>query len=994
MPSQLICRVRPCDKPSPHVSVNVAAARVEVVPEKGHPGEPLRFDRVLESDDQEALFELLSPSVHGCLQGHSTTIVAYGGPQSGKSYALSGFFMHSPLHGLAPRAIQLVLETLERTSSVAPIIETCFFDIQQDVVCDLLPRNCPRISMKESPQPPYVILDPNLTRHRCDGSDGYGGLLDTFFTGIEHRRKGAHTCFQISFLHQGGQQLSHLRFIEMAWPRSQIGTQSGGFTSAVPTPTKSSSPPAPAQGRAAAVLEQVIQSKLLGSPCSLYRSSPLVTLLKPCIERASALQFIYCLRLEQSQMPYLMLAVPLLTKLHLWMGKAGPPVVPDGRPAAKHTPPTVPPLRLGNSSTPVVSVRPPSEDLSMSFEDSMCTTATSVTSDSNGSPRQTGGSLSCPAPIYVPPFVPPVALPIQPPAAATTALPPAQPSANQVMVSGEEQVSAQDLRTLQECGELLEVKQRSVEMLRTDAVRSVAVLDDLGHVLDQLRGARESTRNEGPNEKETNLRMLYENVSRSLQRTTDELERIHDDINVLAQFCRGGVIPPIYDAYNATQEDVQKLLQHSASQSGLMTGTTEEPCTTPSLVGATAPSSHSNQASPQAAVTRLDSRASAASGASGNTEASRVRAPSAHGGEVLIPQLPLGRLSQHPQVPVQVAGPPPSTAATYVAHHSGRALSSSSASSSLSGLANVARDCGSIQAPATPPLAVAHNCSPVPFPARSLSHNASASTLSQTPPVPLQALPTHSSSFTPSSSSASGQKLAGWQFGTQVAVVRNGTSVAPAHCLVRGPARNSPEADDADESQTNGTPARPEIQRACSAFRLASMQMLRPSGEQAAGHDRSEGSRVRKSHSTTSLRSVGLRSAAAPPASAPSQGDATNPVPGVSPIRSTVNNVNASSATVPSHGPSHGACSPQYPPKRAILTATRHAQARPPGTRNTTPAPRVVAPVLAEERRVRSAAQCGVSHSPSPMMLGRNVSTENLRDRPPSSKAPPSKASA
>lgn len=531
-------------------------------------------------------------------------------------------------------------------------------------------------------------------------------------------------------------------------------------------------------------------------------------------------------------------------------------------------------------------------------------------------------------------------------------------------------------------------------MLRTDAVRSVAVLDDLGHVLDQLRGARESTRNEGPNEKETNLRMLYEKVSRSLQRTTDELERIHDDINVLAQFCRGGVIPPIYDAYNATQEDVQKLLQHSASQSGLMTGTTEEPCTTPSLVGATAPSSHSNQASPQAAVARLDSRASAASGTSGNTEASRVRAPSAHGGEVLIPQLPLGRLSQHPQVPVQVAGPPPSTAATYVAHHSGRALSSSSASSSLSGLANVARDCGSIQAPATPPLAVAHNCSPVPFPARSLSHNASASTLSQTPPVPLQALPTHSSSFTPSSSSASCQKLAGWQFGTQVAVVRNGTSVAPAHCLVRGPARNSPEADDADESQTNGTPARPEIQRACSAFRLASMQMLRPSGEQAAGHDRSEGSRVRKSHSTTSLRSVGLRSAAAPPASAPSQGDATNPVPGVSPIRSSVNNVNASSATVPSHGPSHGACSPQYPPKRAILTATRHAQARPPGTRNTTPAPRVVAPVLAEERRVRSAAQCGVSHSPSPMMLGRNVSTENLRDRPPSSKAPPSKASA
>merc|ERR1740120_360290 len=91
------------------------------------------------------------------------------------------------------------------------------------------------------------------------------------------------------------------------------------------------------------------------------------------------------------------------------------------------------------------------------------------------------------------------------------------------------------------------------------------VLRDLDGTLGQLRVQREA-QDDGPNERETNLKILYEKVYRSLQRTTEEIRKVHDDIEVLSQFCGGGAVPAVYDSYNVTEEDVDKMLDHLKEQ--------------------------------------------------------------------------------------------------------------------------------------------------------------------------------------------------------------------------------------------------------------------------------------------------------------------------------------------------------------------------------------------------------------------------------------------
>merc|ERR1719502_2415289 len=131
--SQLICRMRPCDRPSPLISFSEEEAKVEVAPEKGQPGEALLFDHVLNHwqgpGEQETLFQLLRPAITAALEGQSSTIVTFGGPQSGKTYAISGFFTHTRLHGLAPRAIQLIMDCVEKDAANSPVIEASFFEI-------------------------------------------------------------------------------------------------------------------------------------------------------------------------------------------------------------------------------------------------------------------------------------------------------------------------------------------------------------------------------------------------------------------------------------------------------------------------------------------------------------------------------------------------------------------------------------------------------------------------------------------------------------------------------------------------------------------------------------------------------------------------------------------------------------------------------------------------------------------------------------------------
>ncbi|CAE7550346.1 Kifc2, partial [Symbiodinium natans] len=133
--SQLLCRVRPSDKPGAFVHVSEKEARVEV--SQGSAATAVNFDKVYadsQSEDQQEFFRRLQPAVLSCLSGSSCTILAHGGPQSGKSYALSGLFTSGELHGIAPRAIQSITEEMERMGDSAPAVEASFFELQQDAL--------------------------------------------------------------------------------------------------------------------------------------------------------------------------------------------------------------------------------------------------------------------------------------------------------------------------------------------------------------------------------------------------------------------------------------------------------------------------------------------------------------------------------------------------------------------------------------------------------------------------------------------------------------------------------------------------------------------------------------------------------------------------------------------------------------------------------------------------------------------------------------------
>ncbi|CAJ1438604.1 unnamed protein product, partial [Effrenium voratum] len=71
--------------------------------------------------------------------------------------------------------------------------------------------------------------------------------------------------------------------------------------------------------------------------------------------------------------------------------------------------------------------------------------------------------------------------------------------------------------------------------------------------------------NTGPDERETNLKLVYEQVYRSIQRSTEEASKIRHEIQELDSFCQKGYIPPIYDAYNCSQQDIEKMKELQTS---------------------------------------------------------------------------------------------------------------------------------------------------------------------------------------------------------------------------------------------------------------------------------------------------------------------------------------------------------------------------------------------------------------------------------------------
>ncbi|CAJ1438607.1 unnamed protein product, partial [Effrenium voratum] len=164
---------------------------------------------------------------------------------------------------------------------------------------------------------------------------------------------------------------SHLRIIEMAWPRAKEGTK-------------------PTGGKASAALEQVLQSKLSGAP-AVYRASPLALLLKPCLEGASSLCFIHCMRLDQPHLGCLATAAPLLAKLYLWLGQERKARARGGSPLARR----VPPLQLSGSTGGSCTLTNTDSQLSAVDTQPSCTpTSSSRSSCSQKQPVAIAASIS------------------------------------------------------------------------------------------------------------------------------------------------------------------------------------------------------------------------------------------------------------------------------------------------------------------------------------------------------------------------------------------------------------------------------------------------------------------------------------------------------------------------------------------------------------------------------------------------------------------------
>lgn len=547
--SQLLCRVRPCEKPSPLVVLHDDEAKLEVALETNSSQSQgadrttnLNFDKIFHEDQQE-LFVQLQPAIISCIGGASCTVVAHGGQQSGKSYALSGLFTSGETHGLAPRAVQAITEEIERMTGPVPSVEASFFELQQDAVCDLLSASAPRVAMRETTQPPFVALDPHLTAMKCDGASGFNRLLDAYFTGLEHRRKGNHTCFQVTFT-RANKKRSYLRLIEMVWPRQQAGKPPGA-------------------GKAATALEQILQSKLNGTSCG-YRGAPLALLLKPCLEGASSLCFIHCLRLEPAHLANLAIAAPLLAKLYQWMCHErklrkskqveGSPV-PKVKGSKESRGPYVPPLHLDAHLGSTGGSCTLSADPLDSVDGVTATSGADPTSASGASSESvTSGRSGKP-----PPMVGATSEDTVPGGEGGTG----EASMGVKPLFSDASESTEDLQVNELLSRLLQVKRRTVEALEQDARHSSGAFQELDSLLGRIMSSREAQGN-GPDERETNLKLVYEQVYRSIQRSTEQVSKIRHEVQELESFCRKGYIPPVYDAYAASQQDIQKMkeMQH------------------------------------------------------------------------------------------------------------------------------------------------------------------------------------------------------------------------------------------------------------------------------------------------------------------------------------------------------------------------------------------------------------------------------------------------
>jgi len=381
----------------------------------------------------------------------------------------------------------------------------------------------------------------------------------------------------------------------------------------------------PPQGRAAASLEQVLQAKISGSSAltcaAAYRSSPLALLLKPCFEGNSSLCFIHCLRLEQSHLFCLAQAAPLLVKIHRWLcmvrnsrqSIAGPSALQLSNLGVPRKLPTVPPLQLSSGSGGGTGGSGAGRGLPQRIvDDGDLSDCSDETMSSGGSPAQTPAvavevleALAC----EQPPLLEVLQQGGTGDASSKHPVPPEE--------AGQNGDPDEDTRILHYCSDVIEVKIRSAEILEKDAGRSSAMLRELDVILGQLIAQREVAEDTGPNERETNLKIVYEHVYRSVQRSIEEASRIRADVEVLNRFCTEGSVMPAYDSYKVTQQDVELMKEHqpvhqqkfevvqppafsmAASSSSAAPNALQAPVTVPHLRLSCLPQEHPQLALPQ-----------------------------------------------------------------------------------------------------------------------------------------------------------------------------------------------------------------------------------------------------------------------------------------------------------------------------------------------------------------------------------------------------------
>lgn len=401
-----------------------------------------------------------------------------------------------------------------------------------------------------------------------------------------------------------------------------------------------------------------------------------------------------------------------------------------------------------------------------------------------------------------------------------------------------------------------------------------------------------------------------------MQRTAEEVRSTTEEIEMLNQFCGGGIFPGASDALPTKEVLVDTMLQP-------LTGSADAAPVAQPCMAAPAPSAP-------------------AAGARPPKEA------------LVVPQLPLGLLPQeHP--PQEPAWPGPSSP------------SSASSSSSEAGLtatrpaAHVAWPPGAVRVQASGAnSAGAVRVAAPPGVAMSQCAGVGLASLPQTPPLPMSTLHTPGAFLSTGAQDRPGQHLLGHYMGYVSPPV-------PQWSRGLDDVREADEADEEYARQGLAPPRVPTPVQGCSLTVQAAH--TRPLHSEAMVADvPADCQRMRKSHSTASLRSLGHRQAVAAASAAtvavtshtsPMAGNRSDLV-GASPLRGSV-------------GPSGkgGASSPPLPPKRPLAAAASGpatrvgAQHRPCGPRAATPAARP------------SGGPPAQSHSP--VVLGRTVSAQALR---------------